>query len=243
MRKRMAVFLFAVFVGGTLMAGFGWAQSQQDVQKWCPLCGMNLKMFHKTNHRITFKDGHKETYCSLHCAAIALRKYAGKVESVEVVDYVTGKFIPADEAIYLVGSDLPGTMTTKSKIAFARPEDAQKAQKEHGGAFCRFREALSEAYRDMGADKKMLMKKVSKMALKGKKVAEKHGCFKCHGEGGKGIGKAPAWISPGFAKRMDNKVKIKKVILEGKGKMKAFKMPEKELHPLMLYIWSLRAAK
>ncbi len=219
------------------------AQQGGEGQKWCPICGMNLKMFHKTNHRLTFKDGHKETYCSLHCVAIALRKYAGNIEEVEVVDYVTGKFVPADEAIYLVGSDIPGTMTTKSKIAFARAEDALAIQMKHGGKYCRFREALSEAYRDMAADKRMLVKKGSKMALKGKKIAEKYGCFACHGDGGKGVGKAPAWVSPGFAKRMDSKVKIKKVIFEGRGKMKAFKIPERDLHPLMLYIWSLRAAK
>ena len=238
--KRTGLFFLLCLVVVALMAGETFAGTTATAQ-WCPICGMNLKMFHKTNHRILFKDGHTATYCSIHCLAVALRKYSGQSEEIEAVDYVTGKFFPVDEMIYLVGSDIPGTMTTKSKIAFARPEDAIQAQKAHGGICCRFREALSEAYKDMAADVKMISEKVFKMAVKGKKIAEKHGCFTCHGPGGTGIGKAPAWTSPGFARRMDSKAKIKGVILRGKGKMKAFTIPEKELHPLTLYIWSLRA--
>lgn len=217
--------------------------SALEEQKWCPLCGMNLKMFHKTNHRITFKDGSQTTYCSIHCAAIVHREKPDKIDKVEVVDFVSKTFILADEAYYLVGSDLPGTMTVTSKLAFATPDEALNYEKKHGGIIARFPEALAQASKDLGADMKMLKKKMSKMAKMGKKAAEAKGCFKCHGPGGKGIGTARAWTSPGFARRMDSKVKIKKTIVQGRGEMPSFegKIPEKELQALMLYIWSLRS--
>jgi len=211
-------------------------------KRWCPLCGMNLEMFRKTNVRYTFKDGTSQRYCSWHCAAIVYKKRKDDIVKVEVADFVTGKFIPADKAYYLVGSDLPGVMTVRSKKAFASLEEAKKFQKEHGGKIVRYPEVLEMAIEDLPKDMGLLRVKMSKKAQIGKKVAEAKGCFKCHGPGGKGIGKAPAWTSPGFAKRMSSKIKIKKVILEGKGKMPSFegKISEKELQALMLYIWTIR---
>ena len=81
---------------------------------------------------------------------------------------------------------------------------------------CTFSGHLALALMDLGTDMKMLKKKISKMVKMGKKVAEAMDCFKCHGPEGKGIGKAPAWTYPGFAKKMDSKVTIKKTIIKRK---------------------------
>ena len=43
--------------------------SQADDPRWCPLCGMNLKMYHQTSNRLTFNDGSKVQTCSIFCAA------------------------------------------------------------------------------------------------------------------------------------------------------------------------------
>jgi nitrous oxide reductase accessory protein NosL len=215
----------------------------QQGQKWCPLCGMNLKMFQKTNHSLTFKDGTQRGYCSLHCAAIVHKKMKDQIAKVEVADFVSGNLIVAERAYYLVGSDLPGVMTVVSKKAFASEEVAKKYQNDHGGKIVMFEEALRLAQADLPSDMKMLKeKKIPKMIKMGKKVAETKGCFTCHGAEGKGGGKGPAWTSPAFAKKMNTKVKIKEAVLSGKGEMPSFegKITEKELQALMLYIWSLR---
>lgn len=211
-------------------------------QTWCPLCGMNLKMFWKTTHWLTFPGGERTGYCSIHCASIAAEGKADKIKKWEVVDYDTKKPTDAWKAFFLVGSDLPGTMTANSKLGFASKDTAESYLSEHGGKIVDFDVALNTALADRGADMSMLKKKVSKMAAKGEKLAEKHGCFKCHGEGGAG-GKGLAWSSPEFAKKMDDKVKIKQAIVGGSHEMKAYgkSIPEKQLQAVMLYVWSKRS--
>ncbi len=210
-------------------------------QKWCPLCSMNLKMFWKTNHWLTFADGKEVGYCSIHCASIVHKKKGREIKGWKAVDYDSKKLIDARKAFFLIGSDLPGTMTATSKLAFASREVAERYQKKHGGSVGTFEDALKRAVADLGPDKSMLTKKVAKISLMGKKLAQKNGCYSCHGPGGTG-GKAPAWNSPAFAKNMANRVRIKTAILNGCPGMKGFrgKIPEKDLHAIALYVWSQR---
>ena len=37
-----------------------------DSKAYCPVCGMTLPIFYKTNHAAKSKDGMKQ-YCSIHC--------------------------------------------------------------------------------------------------------------------------------------------------------------------------------
>ncbi len=212
----------------------------EEEAKWCPLCSMNLKMFWKTNHCLTFADGTKVQTCSFHCAAIFYQKRAAEIDKWEAVDYDTKKFIDAKKARFLIGSNLPGTMTAVSKLTFKSKRTAKEYQKEHGGTIGTFDDALDRALADLGEDKKMIMKKVAKRSQMGKQLAGKHACYECHGEGGTG-GTASAWNTPEFAKKMDSRVKIKKAILGPKHKPSyEGKIPEKELHAITLYIWTQR---
>ena len=212
-----------------------------EEQKWCPLCSMNLKMFLKTNHWLTFSDGTKTGFCSIHCAALVHKKRATDIDRWEVVDYDTKTLINAHTANFLIQSDLPGTMTPVSKLAFASLGTAKKYQKEHGGTIGAFDDALKRALEGMGEDMAMIKKKVAKMSAMGKKLAGKHGCDRCHGDGGTG-GTAIGWNTKEFAKSMDNRVKIKKKILSGGHKMEGYlgKMTEKELHAIAIYLWTQR---
>jgi cytochrome c553 len=90
----------------------------------------------------------------------------------------------------------------------------------------------------------MIMAKVAERAKEGKELARKHGCYKCHGEEGKG-GTASAWNTSGFSKRMDTRTKIKEAITKGCQGMHGYegKIDEKDLHSITLYIWSLRPTK
>jgi nitrous oxide reductase accessory protein NosL len=216
----------------------------KEEPRWCPLCGMNLKMYHQTSNRLTFSDGTKGQTCSIFCAAQFYEKRPTEIERWEVVDYETKGWVDARNAKWLVESDIPGVMTAISKLAFLSSEDAKKYQKKHGGTLGNFDDALNRTLSDMGSDRKMIMAKVAERVKEGKGLAGIYGCYKCHGEEGKG-GTALGWNTPEFAKRMDTRVKIKEAVAKGCQGMHGYegKMDEKDLHSITLYIWSLRPTK
>jgi len=73
---------------------------------------------------------------------------------VEVVDAKTQKIINAKKAYYVIDSDVKGTMSRRSKLAFASKRDAEAFIKEHGGKIITFQQALKAAQ-----STKMMMKK------------------------------------------------------------------------------------
>ncbi len=237
--KKMIGVLLLVFML-ILFSTITWAEEE----RWCPLCGMNLKMYLQTNNQLTFFDGTKTQTCSIFCAAQIYEKRAAEIDRWEVVDYETKKWIDAKRARWLIESDIPGVMTAVSKIAFLSPDDAKKYQKNHGGSIGTFDDALNRTLSDMGSDKKMIMARVAERTKMGKDLAGKHGCYKCHGEEGKG-GSASGWNTLEFSKKLDNRVKIKEVITKGVPGMAGYegKIDEKDLHSITLYIWSLRPIK
>jgi cytochrome c553 len=216
----------------------------KEEPRWCPLCGMNLKMYHQTGNRLTFSDGSKIQTCSIFCAAQIYEKRATEIDRWEVVDYETKIFIDAKKAHWLIGSDITGVMTAISKVAFLSVEDVKKYEKKHGGTIGTFDDALNRTLSDMGSDRKMIMARVAERTKEGKDLAGKHECYKCHGEEGKG-GTASGWNTQGFSKKMDNRVKIKEAITKGGSGMQGYegKIDEKDLHSITLYIWSLRPIK
>lgn len=236
MRKRMFLWTL-VLVSGV----FFFTAAQAEEQKWCPLCSMNLKMFWKTTHWLTFSDGKRIGYCSIHCASKVYQKRPTEIDQWEVADYHMKTLINAHRAYFLIGSDLPGTMTPVSKLAFASRDVAKGYQKEHGGTLGTMDDALEHAIEGRGEDMALIKKKKAKMSAVGRKLAGKHGCYKCHGEGGTG-GTAKAWSTSQFADRMDSRVKIKQVILGGTHKMEGYqgKLKEKELHAITIYVWTQR---
>jgi len=216
----------------------------KEEPQWCPLCGMNLKMYHQTSNRLTLLDGTRVQTCSIFCAAQVYEKKPVEVDRWEVVDYETKGWIDARKAHWLVGSDIPGVMTAISKLAFLSVEDVKKYHKKHGGTIGTFDDALNRTLSDMGSDRKMIMAKVAERVKEGKDLAGKHGCYKCHGEEGKGRS-ASGWNTSEFAKRIDTRIKIKETITKGCQGMHGYegKIDEKDLHSITLYIWSLRPTK
>ena len=216
----------------------------KEEPRWCPLCGMNLKMYHQTSNRLTFSDRTQTQTCSIFCAAQIYEKRPTEIERWEVVDYEIKTFIDAKKAHWLIGSNIPGVMTAVSKIAFASPGDAQKYQKGHGGTIATFDDALNRTLSDMGSDRKIIMARVAERVKEGKDLAGIYGCYKCHGEEGKG-GTASGWNTSEFAKRMDTRIKIKETITKGCQGLRGYggHWDEKDLHSITLYIWSLRPTK
>ena len=216
----------------------------KEEPRWCPLCGMNLKMYHQTSNCLTFSDRAKIETCSIFCAAQFYEKRPTEIDRWEVVDYEAKGWIEAKKAHWLIGSDIPGVMTAVSKLAFLVMDDAKEYQKKHGGTIGTFNDVLNRTLSDMGSDKKMVMSRVAERAKMGKDLAGKHGCYQCHGEEGRG-GTASGWITPSFSKKMENRVKIKEAITKGVPGMHGYegKIDEKDLHSITLYIWSLRPMK
>ncbi len=139
---------------------------------FCPTCGMTLPMFYKTNHTATHK-GHTEQYCSLHCLAEENIKNSANLKDMKVVDVNSLKFIDVSKATYVVGSNKKGTMTMKSKYAFAKREDATKFSIEFGGQVMNFDGAYKIASMGLEKEMKMIAGKQAKMAKKGEMMYNK----------------------------------------------------------------------
>jgi len=128
---------------------------------YCPGCGMNLVKFYKTSHAL---GDHQ--YCSMHCLVNANEEIVG----VQVVDVTSLKFIDAEKAHYVVGSDVKGTMTMTSKYAFASLADAEAFAGKNGGEVMTFAATEAMARKALVKENQMISKKRGKMAEKGAKI-------------------------------------------------------------------------
>ena len=141
----------------------------------CPYCGMNRTMWNHSRHLVHYDDDLVDGLCSIHCLAISLSLNLDRgTKAIYAADFGSDSkvkpLVNVDKATYLAGSDLPGTMTKQSKMAFSSPEAAKAAMKSHGGEVVNFDEALSRAYLSMAKDTAMIRKK---RAAKRKKMMQK----------------------------------------------------------------------
>ena len=143
-----------------------------DAKMFCPSCGMTLPMFYRTNHAATDK-GHSKQYCSLHCLSEDKIKNGADLKDMKVVDNKTLKFIDVQSATYVVGSSKKGTMTMKSKYAFAKKADAQKFADKFGGEVLDFDGAYNVASKGLDKEMQMIGKKQAMMAQKGEMMYNK----------------------------------------------------------------------
>ena len=139
---------------------------------YCASCGMTLPMFYRTNHAATV-NGHTKQYCSIHCLSEDKMKNGADVKDIKVVDNKTLKFIDVNSAFYVVGSSKKGTMTMKSKYAFAKKKDAQKFADKFGGDVMDFEGANKVALKGLDKEIAMISKKQAKMAKKGEMMYNK----------------------------------------------------------------------
>ncbi|WP_457597982.1 nitrous oxide reductase accessory protein NosL [Hydrogenimonas sp.] len=133
---------------------------QKGEQKyWCPVCGMNLKMFYKTSHAVELDDGTKKQYCSIRCLAADWPNVKSRVKRILVVDAATEKLIDAKSAFYVVGSKVKGTMSMTSKLAFATKEEAESFRKKYGGKIVDFDTAFAMAQKALAKESMMMAKR------------------------------------------------------------------------------------
>jgi len=137
----------------------------------CQYCGMDRTKFGQTRMLIEYEGGTKIGTCSIHDAAVDLAQSIGKtIKTIETADYNSSGLIDAESAVWVVGADIPGVMSKKSRVAFGKKADAEAFQKEHGGTVGTWDDAIDDTYDEMWSDIKMIREKRAKMKkMKGMK--------------------------------------------------------------------------
>ncbi len=134
----------------------------------CPDCGMMVNMWARTRHSFSNHEGTFET-CSIRCLADISAKAGEQPENAMVALYTEPeKMVPANEVFYVVGSSAKGTMTMKSKIAFADQVSAEKFVAQYGGTVQGFSATLKMA--SMEVDK--MRAKIQNNRLKKGKISK-----------------------------------------------------------------------
>ena len=193
-----------------------------DAKDWCSVCGMNLKMFYKTNHAVELKKGEFIQYCSMHCLCADKPNHKDEIKNIFVVDSKSEKMINAKDAFYTVGSSVPGTMSNVSKIAFSTKKDAEEfSQKFNGKNIMDFKTVSEMVEKQLPEEINMLMKrKELKVYPKGEKL---------------------------FSELCDKNVDVKN--FSNVAELKAFiknnnvcgNIDEQKLHSIALYLWDVKS--
>jgi nitrous oxide reductase accessory protein NosL len=181
MKKVLFLSVLLVFFTLNLHAGFSKVATikptlvqNANERFWCPVCGMNLKMFYKTSYIAKLQNSRDRQYCSLRCLVVDMQEYGIDKKSIKVVDAHTQKIIDASSAYFVIGSRVKGTMSKISKLAFASKVDAQNFMKKYGGEIVDFDFALKSAKESLSSDIAMIKnKKTKKIYPMGKKIYNK----------------------------------------------------------------------
>jgi copper chaperone NosL len=139
---------------------------ENELQKYpkCPYCGMDRTKFNHSRHLVQYGDDLVDGTCSIHCLAISLSLNLDRMpKAIYAADFGAADaikpMVEVDKATYLIGSELKGTMTKTSKMAFASADAAKAAQAAQGGQTAGFDEALRRSYLDMVESTVMVRKR------------------------------------------------------------------------------------
>jgi nitrous oxide reductase accessory protein NosL len=137
--------------------------TENDIEKYpkCPYCGMDRRQFHHSRMLVHYSDDIADGTCSLHCAAISLSLNIDREpKAIYVGDNAAAAevkpLVEVGKASFLIGSQIKGVMTRRSKVAYGNPEAAKAAQAQHGGEIGDFDKALLAAHTDMAQDVAMI---------------------------------------------------------------------------------------
>ena len=145
----------------------------------CPNCGMMINMWARTRHSFHHPEEGDMTTCSIRCLADKTISSGAESSDIQVAMYIDPeKMIPVEKAAYVIGSTAPGTMTMKSKIAFADKADAEEFAASYGGEVVDFQGALAAAKMELPKSRMMIDKKRKKTG-KIKEPTETDSCTVC----------------------------------------------------------------
>jgi len=158
MKRRSSTFGVGLAVGlfglGSVLLGSSqaFAPRQPDASATCPVCGMKVAPFPDwiaqvvfADDRTLFFDGAKDLFRYL----LERPRYAPdlqdpEVAAVFVTSYYDGTWIGAEEAFYVIGSDVRGPMGPEL-VPFATSDESEEFLRDHGGKrIVRFAEVTNE---------------------------------------------------------------------------------------------------
>lgn len=139
---------------------------------FCPVCGMTLPKFYKTNHAAKHNGNHKQ-YCSIQCMAEDKEVNGKKLTELKAVDNESLTFKNSKDMFFVVGSKKPGTMSVVSKYGFATKDEANKFAAKFGGKVMTFEQTYALVKDRLQDDIAATKKRQAKAAKMGEKIYSK----------------------------------------------------------------------
>jgi len=180
--------LFFTTLFSTLLFGMGGQNNQIDFRAvskseatnvqsgkhkdFCPICGMTLHNFYKTNFAAN-ANGVEKQYCSIICLVEDEIVNNQKMKNIRVVDNSTMKMIDAKKASYVVGSNKPATMNSVSIYGFGTVDAAKKFVSENGGEVKTFDEVYKMVKSTQAQDMAATKQRQAKAAQMGEMIYNK----------------------------------------------------------------------
>lgn len=121
-----------------------------DIEEFrsCSQCGMDRKAYGYSRMLIAFEDGSRVGTCSLHCAVAEIDAVKHSLKSLLVADRNSRDLIEADKAVWVVGGNKRGVMSTVAVWAFSTPAAAQEFTASHGGSVTAWENVFISAQKD-----------------------------------------------------------------------------------------------
>lgn len=168
--KRIITFLFVLVI--SLTGSLTQAAQHQDqiAHVACSYCGMDRTKFAHSRMLVEYEDGGEVGTCSIHCMALEFANAIDRTpKSIFVADYLTGELVTANKAVWVLGGEKSGVMTSRAKWAFTQQSDADAFVAGHGGAIANFDQAMKASYEDMYQDTQRIRKMRAMKKMKKKK--------------------------------------------------------------------------
>jgi DeoR/GlpR family transcriptional regulator of sugar metabolism len=113
-------------------------KSPADETNQCSMC--NKAISERTVFILHLENGEQKRACCAHCG-LMIQSRAKDVSQSLTTDYLHGHIISANQAIYILGSDL-AVCCVPSVLSFGSRQDANKFQKGFGGTLANMDEAI-----------------------------------------------------------------------------------------------------
>jgi len=113
-------------------------QSPVEDSNQCTMC--NKPISERTVFIVQLKDGEQKRACCGHCGLMIQNQSKGALQSL-TADYLHGHIISANQAVYILGSDLT-VCCVPSVLSFGSKQDAEKFQRGFNGTLANMKEAI-----------------------------------------------------------------------------------------------------
>ena len=117
-------------------------KSPAEDSNQCAMC--NKPISERTVFIVQLENGEQKRACCSHCGLMIQSQSKGVLQSL-TADYLHGHIISANQAIYILGSDLT-ICCVPNVLSFGSRQDAEKFQKGFGGTLANMEEANQYLY-------------------------------------------------------------------------------------------------